>query len=216
MSRNKSTPANHAVGGNIEARQLIFLAFRNSVEPLRFRVIHRGTSVWKHGGLWWNISILCRHSVGKETRGSRHEVSDATSSYKYGPEECARPIPRLIPSPLSLLPRSLSLSLSRMVISLRLGCSEASACIRTIGDSPRSADPTIHSQSRRSPVFRLSSGSMNPSLGPDITAWDIHEARSVLGGRATGWWLLGFFTWYLLFEQFLRIYPIFLPWRIAN
>ena len=49
---------------------------------------------------------------------SEHEVSDATSSYKYGPEECARPIPRLIPSPLSLslplssAPLSLSLSLS--------------------------------------------------------------------------------------------------------
>ena len=91
-------------------------------------------------------------TVGKETRGSKHEVSDATSSYKYGPEECACPIPRLIPSLLSLSLSSLSLSLSHflflspassgMVISLRLGRSKASACIRTIGGlSPRSANP---------------------------------------------------------------------------
>lgn len=57
--------------------------------------------------------MQARLSVRKalKAEGSEHEAFDATSSYKYGPEECARPIPRLIPSLFPFSP-SLSPSLS--------------------------------------------------------------------------------------------------------
>lgn len=65
--------------GIVNTKQLVLTVFLKFVEFLQFRVIYT-EMLYKGRKGAAEISVLYRHSVGKETRGSEHEVSDATSS----------------------------------------------------------------------------------------------------------------------------------------